>query len=34
VLVYQWVVGRRAFRAGQTGDLGEFDAGARQIVSA
>ncbi|HWM35322.1 MAG TPA: stage II sporulation protein M [Pseudolysinimonas sp.] len=34
VLVYQWVLGRRAFRAGQTGDLGEFDAGARQIVSA
>jgi uncharacterized membrane protein SpoIIM required for sporulation len=34
VLVYQWVVGGRAFRAGQTGDLGEFDAGARQIVSA
>lgn len=34
VLVYQWIVGRRAFRAGQTGDLSEFDAGARQIVSA
>lgn len=34
VLVYQWVVGRRAFRAGQSGDLEEFDAGARQIVSA
>lgn len=34
VLVYQWVIGGRAFRAGQTGDLGEFDAGARQIVSA
>jgi uncharacterized membrane protein SpoIIM required for sporulation len=34
VLVYQWVVGRRAYRAGQTGDLAEFDAGARQIVSA
>ena len=34
VLVYQWVVGGRAYRAGQTGDLGEFDAGARQIVSA
>lgn len=34
VLAYQWVVGRRAYRAGQTGDLGEFDAGARQIVSA
>jgi uncharacterized membrane protein SpoIIM required for sporulation len=34
VLVYQWVLGRRAFHAGQTGDLAEFDAGARQIVSA
>lgn len=34
VLTYQWVVGRRAARAGETGDLGEFDAGARQIVSA
>jgi uncharacterized membrane protein SpoIIM required for sporulation len=34
VLAYQWVLGRRAYRAGQTGDLGEFDAGARQIVSA
>jgi uncharacterized membrane protein SpoIIM required for sporulation len=33
-LVYQWGWGRRAFRAGQTGDLGEFDAGSRQIVSA
>ncbi|MEO5921190.1 MAG: stage II sporulation protein M [Pseudolysinimonas sp.] len=34
VLFYQWVVGRWAYRAGQTGDLSEFDAGARQIVSA
>jgi uncharacterized membrane protein SpoIIM required for sporulation len=34
VLVYQWGVGRRAYRAGQTGDLDEFDAGAKQIVSA
>ncbi len=34
VLVYQWGVGRRAYRAGQTGDLSEFDAGAKQIVSA
>ena len=34
VLVYQWAIGARAFRAGQTGDLEEFDAGARQIVSA
>jgi hypothetical protein len=34
VLVYQWVLGRRSYRAGQTGDLSEFDAGARQIVSA
>jgi uncharacterized membrane protein SpoIIM required for sporulation len=34
VLVYQWVLGRRAHRAGVTGDLSEFDAGARQLVSA
>lgn len=34
VLVYQWVLGRRAYRAGVTGDLSELDAGARQLVSA
>ncbi|CAN5248941.1 stage II sporulation protein M [soil metagenome] len=34
VLVYQWVIGRRAYRAGQTGDLSEVEAGARQIISA
>ena len=33
-LVYQWVVGRRAARAGERGDLSEAEAGARQIVSA
>lgn len=33
-VVYQWVVGRRAFLAGQTGDLGEAEVGARQLVSA
>jgi uncharacterized membrane protein SpoIIM required for sporulation len=33
-LYYQWVPGRRAVRAGQTGDLDEFEAGARQIVAA
>ena len=33
-IVYQWVWGRRAYRAGQTGDLEEFDAGAREIVDA
>lgn len=32
-LVYQWVVGRRAARAGQTGDADEFETGARRIVS-
>lgn len=32
-LVYQWVVGRRAARAGETGDVEEFDAGAREIVA-
>lgn len=33
-LVYQWVVGRRAVRAGETGDLVEFEAGARRIIAA
>ncbi len=33
-LVYQWVVGRRAHRLGQTGDLSEAEVGATQIVSA
>jgi uncharacterized membrane protein SpoIIM required for sporulation len=33
-LIYQWIVGRRAARAGQTGDLDEFEAGARQITAA
>ncbi len=32
-LSYQWVIGRRAFREGQTGDLDEFESGARRIVS-
>ena len=30
-LVYQWVVGRRAARAGETGDLVEFEAGAKRL---
>jgi uncharacterized membrane protein SpoIIM required for sporulation len=33
-LFYQWGLGRRASRAGETGDLDEFDAGARQITAA
>jgi uncharacterized membrane protein SpoIIM required for sporulation len=33
-LVYQWGVGRRAVRAGETGDVEEFDAGASVPVSA
>lgn len=33
-LAYQWIGGRRARRLGQTGDLDEVDAGARQIISA
>jgi uncharacterized membrane protein SpoIIM required for sporulation len=33
VLVYQWVLGGRAYRAGQTGDLDEFEAGAKQLVA-
>lgn len=32
-LVYQWIVGRRAAAAGETGDLDEFEAGARQLVA-
>lgn len=32
-LYVQWVMGRRAFRAGQTGDLDEFEAGAKQLVA-
>ena len=32
-LVYQWVIGRIAVRAGETGDLDEFEAGARRIVA-
>ena len=32
-LVYQWVVGGRAARAGETGDLDEFEAGAKQLVA-
>ncbi|MEO6941690.1 MAG: stage II sporulation protein M [Terrimesophilobacter sp.] len=32
-LFYQWVIGRHAFRAGETGDLDEFEAGARMIVA-
>jgi uncharacterized membrane protein SpoIIM required for sporulation len=32
-VVYQWVIGRRAVRAGETGDLEEFESGTRRIVS-
>lgn len=32
-LFYMLVVGRRAVRLGETGDLGEFDAGARRVVA-
>ena len=32
-LAYQWGLGRRAFRAGETGDLDEFEAGAKQLVA-
>jgi uncharacterized membrane protein SpoIIM required for sporulation len=32
-LAYQWVVGRRAFRAGYTGDLDEFEGGAKALVA-
>lgn len=32
-LFYQWIVGGRAFRAGETGDLDETEVGARRIVA-
>jgi uncharacterized membrane protein SpoIIM required for sporulation len=32
-LLYQWVQGRRAFRSGQTGDLDEFEGGAKQLIA-
>jgi len=32
-LFYQWWVGRRAYRAGQTGDLDEFEAGAKRLIA-
>ncbi len=33
-LYYQWILGRAAWRSGETGDLDEFEAGARRIVAA
>lgn len=32
-LAYQWILGGRSVRAGNTGDLSEFDAGATHIVA-
>ena len=32
-LCYQWILGRKANRAGETGDLDEFEAGARTITA-
>jgi uncharacterized membrane protein SpoIIM required for sporulation len=32
-LFYQWVIGRRAKRAGETGDVADFEAGAKSIVA-
>ncbi len=32
-LFYMLVVGRRAVRAGETGDLTEFEAGDRRVVA-
>ncbi|MEO7122160.1 MAG: stage II sporulation protein M [Lacisediminihabitans sp.] len=32
-LFYQWGVGRWAVRAGETGDLAEFDSGAKRIIA-
>ena len=33
VLTYQWVLGRRAYRAGERGDVEEFDRGTAAIVA-
>ena len=33
-LAYQWIVGRRAKKAGETGDVADFEAGAKAIVAA
>ena len=33
VLTYQWVIGRRAYRAGERGDVEEFDRGTAAIVA-
>jgi uncharacterized membrane protein SpoIIM required for sporulation len=32
-LAYQWILGGRAARAGRTGDLDDFEAGARRLVA-
>ena len=32
-LAYQWILGRRAHRLGETGDLEEFEAGARRLTA-
>lgn len=32
-LTYQWWLGRIAYRAGQTGDLEDFDAGAKRLIA-
>ena len=32
-LTYQWGIGRRAYRAGYTGDLDEFEGGSKQLVA-
>jgi uncharacterized membrane protein SpoIIM required for sporulation len=32
-LAYQWILGRKAFKAGRTGDLDDFEAGAKQLVA-
>jgi uncharacterized membrane protein SpoIIM required for sporulation len=32
-LAYQWILGRRATLAGETGDLATFEAGARRLVA-
>jgi len=32
-LIYQWVIGGKAFRLGETGDLDEFESGAKRIVA-
>ena len=32
-LAYMLILGRKAYKAGETGDMGEFESGARRIIA-